>query len=206
MTQRGGWEPRLVRQPSICVIFTHTLQVRRAACSLSVAPVLCVDTLFRLHPVHTVVCRSRVNHLISLVSKWGYCSGSKLPVPLKAHEISEFKKKKKREKFWVQWFFYPLAPSPGRIDLHINWTCGITLLLKLICFITAPYYPPGILQQAFNFIFHIVLCSIMLLCYLIKCICLITPTCTAPPPPPLPPLFPLLHLFFNVLPETVSLR
>lgn len=67
--------------------------------------------------------------------------------------------------FWVGSFSYPLAPGRGhsirRFDLHINWTRSITHLLKLICFTAVSHYLSHILQQAFNLIFHIVLCFIM---------------------------------------------
>lgn len=90
----------------------------------------------------------------------GYCSTRLTPC---SNESSwDFKIQKC---FWVGSFSYPLAPGRGhsirRCDLHINWTRGITHLLKLICFTAVSHYLSCILQQAFNLIFHIVLCFIM---------------------------------------------
>lgn len=128
---------------------------------------------------------THINHLVSLFSNVLLQHLSDTVFLLKLMRFSKLK-----FFFWVGSFSYPLALGRGHsiswIDLHLNWTCSITHLLKLLCFTTVPHYLSSIPQQAFNLLFHIVLCFIKFQVLFIK----INLVNIRPPP-----LFPIVYLF-----------
>lgn len=118
--------------------------------------------------VGSQICTLRTPHMASLACSLMCCCSTGMTL-CSRQSSWDFKIQRR---LLVGSFSYPLAPGPGHsiswTDLHINWTCSVTHLLKLICFTTVSHYLPCILQQAFNFSFHIVLCFIMFQCYLLK--------------------------------------